>query len=175
MHLISNDIEVVLICRNTKRDFPIQLFPDTSSEKYSDSLAPTFLWSSWSWDHMTNFIKETSWGVVDSRCSAFKIAAFNSLATLWRCEGWSKSPNGDFSGSSNAKSARVLSNSPSMAGFCSPLSAKCSCYINENKWNCIEWHHKRTNVRTWANFSASSIFFCLMSSIRCCCWRWKKR
>lgn len=122
-------MERCLICCITIKDCPIQLFPDTSSEKYSDSLAPTFLWSSWSWDHMTNFIKETSWGVVDSRCSALRIAAFNSLATRWRWEVCSRSPKGDFSGSSKANSARVLSNSPKMAGFCSPRSAKCS-YFN---------------------------------------------
>lgn len=68
---------------------------------------------------------------------------------LW--DGWRRSPKGEVSGWSKAKSAKVLSSSLRMVGSLWPLSAR---------WS-------------WAYTTASSILPSRINSIRtCCCW-WK--
>lgn len=74
------------------------------------------------------------------------------LNTFCLCEGCRSSPKGDNSGLSNANSASVRSSSDKISGFSSPRSAS--------------W--------VWANSSAASTFFSLISSISCCCWKKNK-
>lgn len=106
----------------------------------------TFFLLSLSCAHSINFNTVEIFGTVVSWCSIFKMAAFTSLATyakkeisqrhrkdyyyakkqptFCRCEGASRSPNGLFKGSSNARRATVLSNSDRTEGSSSPASLK---------------------------------------------------
>ena len=115
--------------------------------------------------YLTLFLSNSSWAqssilrltasllCVLSACSAMRIAALSWLATCCLCPGDNKSEKGELPGSSKARSARVLSNSCRTELSSSPLSARCSA----------------------ANCKASSTFWFLISSIRCCCCRWKRR